>query len=286
MPQRTDLAQEAYRLWQRDTNEVTALPGVRAQERVLHGQTVMWVEILDSRGSDALCKPVGRYATLTLDRFFSREPGAFRSTCLAAAELIRELAGDAARGPVLVAGLGNRDMTPDSIGPKAARSVLATRHLSADDTIPKDLFSPVAVLEPGVLGTSGLESAEVVRSVAARLAPRLIIVIDALAAAEPDRLCRTLQVSDSGIVPGSGVGNHRAALDRGTLGVPVLAVGVPTVIDASAFCPNGSESLSGMMVTPRDIDLRAAESARVAAMGINLALHPSLPFEEAELLTR
>jgi len=176
-------------------------------------------------------------------------------------------------------------MTPDSIGPKAARAVLATRHLSAEDGVPGGLFSPVAVLEPGVLGTSGLESAEVVRSVAVNLKPELIIVIDALAAAEPERLCRTLQISDSGIVPGSGVGNHRAALDRASLGVPVLAIGVPTVIDAAAFCPGGTETLSGMMVTPRDIDLRAAEAARAVAMGINLALHPNLPFEEAELLT-
>lgn len=285
MIRRTDLAQEAVQLWRRDASDTTRLPGVRAEERTLFGQAVTLVEILDKEGSELLCKPIGRYATLSLEGSFRREPGALRDTCLAAAALIRELAGKAAEGPVLVVGLGNRDMTPDSIGPRTARSVLATRHLTAEALPPAAELSPVAVLEPGVLGTSGIESAEMTKSVAAGLRPRLILAVDALAAAEPERLCSTLQISDTGIVPGSGVGNHRAALDRSTLGVPVIAVGVPTVIDAAAFCPRETP-LTGMMVTPRDIDLRVAEASRTAAMGINLALHPKLSYEEAELLLR
>ena len=235
--QRTDLAQEAYQLWQKDAGETTLLPGVKAEERIIHGQAATLVEILDGTGSETLCKPIGRYATLSLDNFLSHEPDAFRDTCLAASSLIRSMAGDTAQGSVLVVGLGNRGMTPDSIGPRAADHVLATRHLSEAGDIPHGLFTPVAVLQPGVLGTSGLESAEAVEAVAEKLRPRLIVAVDALAAAEPERLCRTLQISDAGIVPGSGVGNHRAALDRQTLGIPVIAIGVPTVIDAAAFCP-------------------------------------------------
>ena len=283
MAQRTDLAQEAYRLWQKDAGETTGLSGVRAEERVLHGQAVTLVEILDDEGSNTLCKPIGRYATLSLDNCLTKTPEAFRNTCLAAAELIRTLSGPGSDLPVLVVGLGNRSMTPDSIGPRTADRVLATRHLTAADGIPSGLFSPVAVLQPGVLGTSGLESAEAVRAVADALHPRLIIAVDALAAAEPERLCRTLQITDTGISPGSGVGNRRATLDRASLGIPVISVGIPTVIDAAAFC-SGEIQSSGLMVTPKDIDLLVDETVSVAAMGINLALHPNLSFEEAELL--
>ncbi len=284
MPQRTDLAQEAWQLWKKDAGETTELSGVRAEERTLFGQQTTLVEILSEEGASALCKPIGRYATLSLDSCFAREPEAMKNTCLAAAELIRSLAGPPADAPVLVAGLGNRSMTPDSIGPKTADSVLATRHLAGTEGIPKGYFSPVAVMQPGVLGTSGLESAEAVEALVKQLHPRLVIAVDALAAAEPDRLCRTLQVTDTGISPGSGVGNRRSTLDKASLGVPVIAVGVPTVIDASVFCSGKANAYSGMMVTPKDIDLEVRETAKVAAMGINLALHPNLTYEEAELL--
>ena len=284
MPQRTDLAQEAWQLWKKDAGETTELSGVRAEDRTLYGQQATLVEILSEEGSSALCKPIGKYATLNLDSCFTREPEAMKNTCLAAAELIRSLAGPPADAPVLVAGLGNRNMTPDSIGPKTADSVLATKHLMGTEQIPEGYFSPVAVIQPGVLGPSGLESAEAVKALVNQLHPRLVIAVDALAAAEPDRLCRTLQVTDTGISPGSGVGNRRATLDKSSLGVPVIAVGVPTVIDAAAFCSGEENVYSGMMVTPKDIDLKVTEASKVAAMGINLALHPKLTYEEAELL--
>ncbi len=285
MRPRTDLAQEAWQLWQQDAGETTRLSGVRAATRNLSGIETTLVEILDETGAKELCKPIGKYATLMLDRYFSREPSAFRDSCEALAELIRSMVNVSAEGTTLVVGLGNRDMTPDSIGPQAARQVLATRHLKNVPDLPQGLFSPVAVTEPGVLGTSGLESAEVVEALCQRLQPSLVIAIDALAAAEPERLCRTLQISDTGIVPGSGVGNHRGALDARTLGIPVVAIGVPTVIDAAVFCSGDAGAFSGMMVTPKEIDLRIRETARVIAMGVNLALHPKLPFEEAEVMT-
>ena len=240
------------------------------------------VEITGEAGSKALCKPIGRYATLSLPGDLSRQPEACRRACLAAAALLRELCppGDTL---TLVAGLGNRDITPDCIGPAAARRVIATRHLAGPDGRCPSGFSPVAVLEPGVLGATGMESAELIRAAAELTGAGRIIAVDALAAAEPERLCATLQISDTGLVPGSGVGNRRGAVTEETQGVPVVALGVPTVIDAAAFS-RGSAAGGDLLVTPRDIDRRAAEAARVAGIAIDLALHPGLTYEEAQLL--
>ena len=189
-------------------------------------------------------------------------------------------------GPVLVVGLGNAAMTPDAVGPLALDSILVTRHLIS--VMPRHFsgFRPVAVFRAGVLGTTGVESAEAVRGLAEQVQPALIIAVDALAARRTERVCTTVQLSDSGIVPGSGVGNHRAALNRETLGIPVLAIGVPTVVDAATLAADllEKQGLSlpqedtlrrespAMMVTPRDIDAQVRDLSRVVGYAVNWAL--------------
>ena len=180
-----------------------------------------------------------------------------------------------------MAALGNPDITPDALGSLAAAQILVTRHLKQQAPEDFSVFSSLALCRPGVLGTSGIESAQQVKLLSNHLKPDLIIVIDALAGADPERLCRCIQISTAGISPGSGVGNDRLELSSQALGVPVIALGIPTVIDASNL---GDGSLPGLFVTPRDIDAQVRSGARVIAYGINLAVHQGLGVADIDLL--
>ena len=186
------------------------------------------------------------------------------------------------RGCVLVVGLGNREITPDAIGPEAVRNLIVTRHLGSE--LPEALtgLTSVAACQPGVLGQTGIESLALVKSAMQTAQPDVVIVIDALAAAEPGRLFRTVQLTDTGIVPGSGVGNSRQEFSRRTLGVPVVAVGVPTVMDAAgALQPALTRDMpQGLLVTLRDVDARVREMGRLVGYGCDLALHRGLSLAE------
>lgn len=289
---RTDLALEAQELWQEQAGAAARLPGVEAEERQRNGLPVTAVRVLDEAGAAALGKPKGTYLTLTLDGVARREEDIFRRSVQAVAAEVRGLLPDLPpQGTVLVAGLGNRAITPDCIGPEVCRHTLATRHLL--EQLPEQFagFRPVAVLAPGVLGTTGMESGETVKAVCAALRPARVVVVDALACRGVERLCSTVQLTDAGIAPGSGVGNRRAALDRESLGIPVAAIGVPTVIDGATLAadltgqavPEGAPGRE-LLVTPRDIDSRAADIAKVIGYAIDLALHPGVELEELELL--
>ena len=292
---RTDLALEARELWQESAGKTTRLPGVKARETKLQGYPLTRVDILDEAGEQALGKPVGSYRTLDLTAFWQRGDGFFDRAVQAAGQQLRELLPE--QGTVLVAGLGNRAMTPDAVGPLAADSVLVTRHLLSAQPKQFSGFRAVATLRPGVLGTTGIEAAEAVLSLTERLQPAAVIAVDALASRRTERVCAALQLSDSGIVPGSGVGNHRAALNRDTLGVPVIAVGVPTVVDAATLAADLLEAAGigdidperlrsgqqGLMVTPRDIDLQVRELGKVIGYAINWALQ-DLEIEEINAL--
>lgn len=287
MIKRTDLASEAHQLWREAAGETSKLAGVRAETVTENGFAVETVDILDGAGERALGKPKGTYISIDIAPLMSREEGAFDRAAELLAHRLRELLALSDGKTVLVCGLGNSAITPDNIGPAAAKSVLATRHLV--ERMPEDFaaFRPVAVVEAGVLGTTGVESAEIVRAVAEKVKPAAIIAIDALAARRMARICRTLQLSDTGIVPGSGVGNARSELSEKTLGVPVIAIGVPTVVDAATLAADLMEQAGvgesdsadfaefggQMVVTPREIDSQAAECARLIAYGINMALH-------------
>ena len=277
-PFRTDLAAEQREL----TPDAGSLRGVRAASEQRSGFEVNTVEILDAEGEKALCKPVGKYVTLGLEPLIGRASDAFEDAAALLAELIRELLpADGGKG-TLVAGLGNDEMTPDAVGPLAVNAVIATRHLKRG--MPDDFaaFSTVSAVKPGVLGSTGIESAELLRSACRAADPARLIAVDALASASLERLCRTVQLTDAGIVPGSGVGNDRAAVNAASLGLPVLAIGVPTVVDAAAF--SDSPDAAGMFVTPRDIDSSVRDVAKLIGYSINLALHEGLTVADIDML--
>ena len=292
---RTDLALEARELWQESAERAPRLSGVKATKTKREGYPVTRVDILDQRGEKALGKPQGSYLTIDLTTFWQRKSDFFERAVRAVGSQLRELLPE--EGPVLVIGLGNDAMTPDAVGPLAVDNVLITRHLIA--AMPKHFagFRPVAVFRTGVLGTTGVESAEAVRGLVAEVQPALVIAVDALASRRVGRVCATVQLSDTGIIPGSGVGNHRAALNRETLGVPVLAVGIPTVVDAATLAADlleesgveniDPESLRGggqtLMVTTQDIDRQVRDLSKVIGYGINWALQ-DLEIEEMNAL--
>jgi spore protease len=292
---RTDLALEARELWQESAEKTTRLSGVKSKKAKLEGYPLTRVEILDSRGETALGKPQGTYLTLDLTAFWQRKADFFERAVRAVGGPLKELLPET--GPVLVIGLGNSAITPDAIGPLAADSVLVTRHLIA--AMPRQFsgFRPVAVFRTGVLGTTGVESAEAVRGLVAEVRPALIIAVDALASRRVGRVCNTVQLSDTGIIPGSGVENHRAALNRETLGVPVIAIGAPTVVDSATLAADLLEeagvtdfdeqrlrqSQQNLLVTPRDIDAQVRDLGKVIGYGINWALQ-DLEIEEINAL--
>lgn len=281
---RTDLALEARELWQESAQRTTRLSGVKATKTKREGYPVTRVDILDQRGEEALGKPRGSYLTIDLTTFWQRKADFFERAVRAVGSQLKELLP--AEGPVLIVGLGNEAMTPDAVGPLAADNILITRHLIA--AMPRHFagFRPVAVFRTGVLGTTGVESAEAVRGLVAQVQPALVIAIDALASRRCERVCATVQLSDTGIIPGSGVGNHRSALNEETLGIPVLAVGIPTVVDAATLAADlleesGVENVDpeslrrgqgGLMVTTRDIDQQVRDLSKVVGYGINWAL--------------
>lgn len=288
---RTDLAVEAIE----NHKTAAALPHVRQSDRTLEGFAVHEVRILSEDAAREIGKPQGRYLTLELDALIRREEDAFPRACKALSTLLRELLPHPNDGPVLIAGLGNRMITPDAIGPQTADHVIATRHLVAQSPAIFADWRPVSALVPGVLGQTGVETGEVICGVLDRVRPAAVIAVDALAAGRLSRLLRTVQLADTGITPGSGVGNARAALNKETLGVPVIAVGVPTVVDGATLAHEISSQLGQpackalddlsqpVMITTRDIDREVADISRMIGYAVNMALHPHLSVADIDL---
>lgn len=289
---RTDLAVEAIENIENDA----PLHEVKQTERSLEGFCVHEVDILGARAAREIGKPKGRYLTFELDALIRREEDAFSRACRALSTLLRSLLPQNINAaPVLVIGLGNRMITPDAIGPQSVDHVIATRHLV--EQVP-DVFTgwrPVSALAPGVLGQTGVESGEVVCGVLDRVKPSAVIAIDALAAGRLSRLLRTVQLADTGITPGAGIGNARVALNQQNLGVPVIAIGVPTVVDGTTIAHEITAQLGGtscealedlsrpVMITTRDIDREVSDIARLIGYAVNMALHPHLSVADIDL---
>lgn len=279
MQLRTDLALEAVAMAGETLGEADRT--LSEQERA--GITVTRLTVKSERAAAVYDKPCGEYVTLALPPLSDDEKKLLEAAELAAAEIRRFLPK---AGTVLTVGLGNRAITPDALGPRAADMVLATRHIQGEFARSVGLsdLRPSAVVVPGVLGQTGTESGELVRGVCGVVRPAAVIAVDALAARSVARLGCTVQVSDTGIAPGAGVGNHRLPLCAQTLGVPVIAVGVPTVVDAAtvaADCGADAETVERiapaarrLVVTPREIDLLIGRAARLVAAAINAALQP------------
>lgn len=287
---RTDLALE-----RREYIKKKTVDGVISSNEQYDTVKVTRIEIINEKGEQLLQKPKGKYVTLEMSPFTG-----YTSCCgnqvQILAEEIRKLLPK--YGTVLVAGLGNERITPDALGPKTANLILASRHISGElaRKIGLEGLRSVAAVVPGVLGKTGIETAEILEGTVRKIKPSAVIAIDSLASRKLGRLGATVQLADSGISPGSGIGNRRSAIDPGSLGVPVVAIGVPTVVDAATMTMDILESHEGlndeirqhiasceqgkMMVTPKEIDLVIERAAKFVAMGINLALQPQLKAEE------
>jgi spore protease len=291
---RTDLAVEARELWQESAEKTTLLEGVEAFEENLNGFSVETVRVINEKGEKSLEKPVGTYITINLDGLIEKEEGAFQRGTDAICLQLKKLMNLKRQHSVLVVGLGNSAITPDNLGPRTIKNTMATRHLV--EQVPEYFgsFRRVSAVQAGVLGTTGIESAELIKAVAAEIRPDWIIAVDALASRKLSRVCRTVQITDTGIVPGSGIGNSREALCKQNMGVPVIAVGVPTVVDAATLAADLMES-SGMgektpedfdktgkemIVTPKEIDVYIEDISKLLGYGINMALHEGLDQED------
>ena len=289
---RTDLALEAREKFQEDNVEIK---GVRVEEerREELEIKITTMAIETENGAKAMGKPKGTYITLEAANMDSQDEDYHREISVELARLVKRLLPEK-EGPIsaLVAGLGNRAITPDAIGPKVHENVLVTRHLIQKMPEYFGNLRPVASLAAEVMGTTGVESGELVRAVCEKLRPACVVAVDALASRSLKRLCRTVQIADTGITPGSGVGNHRMGLTQDTLGVPVIAVGVPTVVDGATLAADllGTDDLPDLgegrdlMVTPKDIDSQVEDLSKVIGYGISMALQPGITVEELDIL--
>lgn len=298
---RTDLAVEAF-----DGESAGALPGVEISHWETNGVSVTEVRIADNEAAHRLGKPKGSYLTLECPLLRERDPDArLAVAALLGEELGRVLPEEAGRAPVLVVGLGNRSITPDALGPGVVDRTLVTRHMLNAPGMQNGMRS-VCAIAPGVLGITGIESMELVSSLVKALSPRAVLCVDSLAARDTRRIGSTIQLTDTGIQPGAGVGNRRQALTRESLGAPVISVGMPTVIYAATLArdafawlnaTNGDDEpheaaledmerallgsdIGEMIVTPRDIDSIIQDAAGIIASGINRALQPRLSESE------
>lgn len=294
---RTDLAVEAKELWRESAANQTELRGVRSREKDENGYRITTVEILDDEGAQALGKPIGMYITMEIDKLINREDNAFILGAQTLGTQLLNMLKINENDSVLVVGLGNEAITPDAIGPKTAKQTMVTRHLV--EKMPEEFGSlrRVSVLISGVLGTTGIESAEFIKAMVQKVQPDQVIVVDALASRKLARICRTVQLADTGIVPGSGVGNKRAAINRETLGVPVAAIGVPTVVDAGTLTADLAEQAGAMdlnpddlakyagdmIVTPRGIDASVGDISKLVGYGINMALHQNISMDDINM---
>ena len=261
---RTDLAIEQSEIKGKLPDGVTL-------EKYTNGDVkVTKIVVSNEEAGKTLGKPCGKYITAEVKGAIDGALSDIIKTELC--ELLPK------NGSVLVVGLGNEGITPDSLGPKCAAGVIATRHISEQMTSDNGLavLRSVEVISPGVLGQTGIETAEIISGIAARTAPAAVLAIDALASRRLYRLGNTVQMTDTGISPGSGVGNSRTEISEKTIGIPVIALGVPTVVDAATLMFDLRSEMNGeqMMITPREIDTIINRAADTISHAINCALQP------------
>jgi len=270
---RTDLTLEAAEALSPD-KKIFSHDGLNIRKLWRDGYEVTDLRVTSDHAARSLEKPQGHYITLDLQPYFQRQRDFFARAVRCLAREIRQLLGNCS-GIVLVVGLGNRSLTADAVGPLALDNLLVTRHLVEKEGFSS--FRPVAAIATGVSSETGLEATELVQSLVEKTEPCAVICIDSLCARSRERLCATIQLSDTGLQPGSGVRNHRKALTAETLHIPVIAIGVPTVIDATTLSGQECEPL---FLTPGDIDSRVRELSRMVGFGITSALQPGLSVED------
>lgn len=305
---RTDLAVEAHA---NARGSLDRLPGVDVREERQGGVLISRVDVLTEDAAARMGKPIGRYVTIEAREIRQRGTDLQEQVARALAAELAPLLKMTEETQVFVVGLGNQFATPDALGPKVVEEVMVTRHLP--DFVPANLrggLRSLCALAPGVLGLTGMETVEIVEGVVSRIKPDVVIAIDALASRSIERILTTIQLSDTGIQPGSGVGNRRKGINRETLGVPVIAIGVPTVVHAFTIAMDtmdlliqrlrtthpfysyldrleGTEkhrmiqevlspAVGDLMVTPKEIDALVDDLAKVISGGVNAAVHPRI----------
>ena len=283
---RTDLAVEAREL------AGGKVSGVDYKTYRESGLEISRLTVKTDRAKQILGKDMGTYITIALPSLTDNFSSTDKRLAAIGGEIRRLLP---VNGLILVAGLGNEEITPDSLGPKTALKVLATRHIQGELARASglDRLRPVAVMNTGVTGQTGIETGEYILSVVKRIRPNAVVAIDALASRRLERLGTTLQISDAGLSPGAGVGNHRTKINSETIGVPVISIGVPTVVDvrtlAGDLLADTGESADDlpaltkeMVVIPREIDLLTERASRLLGFALNAALQDR--FELSELV--
>jgi len=318
---RTDLALESREIYRKNIGEKSEVPGVEAEEHDADGALVTRVKILSKEGETAMGKPCGSYITIEIPHLHSEYPERYEAICNLLSKELAQLMHMHKCATALVIGLGNRYITADSLGPKTVEKLMTTRHII--EHMPEqldDCIRPVCAIAPGVLGITGIETGEIVRGVVERVRPDLVVAVDALAARRIDRINTTIQLSDTGISPGSGVGNRRQGLNRDSLGVPVVAIGVPTVVDALTIAndtvdlvleairehtnaetsiPNFlgdldssdrfaliqsvlSPYIGDLTVTTKEVDSVMDRMSKILAGGMNMAFHEGITLSEVD----
>ena len=285
MQMRTDLAIEAREI------AGERIAGMDFREYRENDLKISRLTVRDQRAKQTLGKDIGTYITSELPSLTDNFRETDEKIMTIGAEIRRLLP---VNGLLLVVGLGNKDITPDSLGPKTGGRVLATRHITGEIARASglDRLRPVAVMNTGVTGQTGIETGEYILSIVKRIRPNAVVAIDALASRRPERLGKTVQISDAGISPGAGVGNHRTRINQETLGVPVIAIGVPTIVDADTFA---SDLLGGdtvrrgaypfphreqLIVIPREIDLLTERASRLLGFSLNAAIQNNFDLKE------
>lgn len=280
---RTDLAIE-----RREVSE-NADDGLKIEEHAVNNAKITKIEVLNKTGEKTIQKPKGSYITI--------ETKKLDSVALVDKALARVVAKELSKilpsGKALVCGIGNSEITPDALGPFCVSHIFATRHISSEiaKSIGLENFRSVTAIAPGVLGQTGIETGEIIKAVIDKTSPDFVVAIDALASRRLSRLGKTVQISNTGIIPGGGIANSRNELSKKTLGVPVISIGVPTVVDANTLvndiAKNKTEykGAENMIVTPKEIDLLIERSARLISHSLNCALQPNIDEDSLLMLT-
>lgn len=241
---RTDLAIEAAALYNKTSDEISKIDGVEVVKTEKNGIAITHVKILNENGERAIGKKIGNYITIEAPKIRDNDEETFETTEKIISEKLVELMKLNNNSTILAVGLGNWNVTPDALGPKVVSNLSVTRHLF--EYLPEALeekTKSLCAIAPGVLGITGMETSEIIKGVTDMIKPDYIIAIDALASRKTDRISTTIQLADTGITPGSGIGNKRRSIDKDYLGTPVIAIGVPTVVDAATVANDALELL-------------------------------------------
>lgn len=317
---RTDLALEAKEIYQEKHRKEKDIDGIEVINEIDNDIKVTTVKVKDENGARKIGKPKGNYVTIDIPEFTAYDGETMDRVSQVVSEILGRMINIDVEKTALVVGLGNWKVTPDALGPKVTEGIMVTRHLkTVMPEIMDDSVRPVCSIAPGVLGITGVETVEIIKGTVERVKPDVVICIDALAARRVERVNTTIQIGDTGISPGAGVGNNRKQINEENLGVKVIAIGVPTVVDAVTIANDtidmvvdslmknsssgndfykmlgsldkneksslirevlSSESLGEMIVTPKDIDLIINSLAKIISNGINMAVQPNMDMED------